>query len=178
RAELLDNLVNFASEVSIYRARMEQQVGAMRFNLGEIEQTVARLREQQRTLEIETEAQILYRFEREYEDAQAGREDFDPLELDRFSRMQELSRALSESTNDLVSIQGLLDNLIRESETLLLQQSRVNTELQDGLMRTRMVPFANLVPRMRRIVRQTCHELGKKRSEERRVGKEGEAGWS
>lgn len=161
RAELLDNLVNFAGEVSIYRARLEQQVGAMRFNLGELEQTVARLREQLRTLEIETEAQILYRFEREYEDAQAGREDFDPLELDRFSRMQELSRALSESTNDLVSIQGLLDNLIRESETLLLQQSRVNTELQDGLMRTRMVPFANLVPRMRRIVRQTCQELGK-----------------
>ncbi|HEX5513254.1 MAG TPA: response regulator, partial [Gammaproteobacteria bacterium] len=94
--------------------------------------------------------------------ADAGPEDFDPLELDRFSRMQELSRALSESTNDLVSIQNLLDNLTRESETLLLQQSRVNTELQDGLMRTRMVPFANLVPRMRRIVRQTCHELGKK----------------
>lgn len=164
RADLLDDMVNFAGEVSIYRARLEQQVGGMRFNLGELDQTVARLREQLRTLEIETEAQILYRFDREYETAgaDAGPEDFDPLELDRFSRMQELSRALSESTNDLVSIQNLLDNLTRESETLLLQQARVNTELQDGLMRTRMVPFANLVPRMRRIVRQTCHELGKK----------------
>ena len=162
RADLLDNLVNFAGEVSIYRARLDQQVGAMRFNLQELDQTVSRLRDQLRTMEIETEAQMLYRFEREREVEGIDRhQDFDPLEFDRFSRMQELSRALSESVNDLVSIQGLLDGLAREAETLLLQQSRVNTELQDGLMRTRMVPFANLVPRMRRIVRQTCHELNK-----------------
>lgn len=173
RADLLDNLVNFAGEVSIYRARLEQQVGAMRFNLGELDQTVARLREQLRTLEIETEAQILYRFDRDYDTAGAERADFDPLELDRFSRMQELSRALAESSNDLVSIQSLLDNLTRESETLLLQQSRINTELQDGLMRTRMVPFANLVPRMRRIIRQTCQELGK-RAQLKVLGAQGE----
>ncbi len=160
-ADLLDNLVNYAGEVSIYRARLDQQVGAVRFNLTELDQTVHRLRDQLRTMEIETEAQILYRYEREHEES-GGEEEFDPLELDRFSRMQELSRALSESVNDLGSIQSLLDNLSRESETLLLQQSRVNTELQDGLMRSRMVPFANLAPRLRRIVRQTAQELGKK----------------
>lgn len=161
RADLLDNLVNYAGEVSIYRARLDQQVGAISFNLAELDQTVSRLRAQLRTMEIETEAQILYRYEREHEDETLD-EDFDPLELDRFSRMQELSRALSESVNDLGSIQSMLDNLSRESETLLLQQSRVNTELQDGLMRTRMVPFANLASRLRRIVRQTAQDLGKK----------------
>lgn len=159
RADLLDTLVGQAGEINIYRARLEQQIGAMRFNLTELNQTVERLREQLRTLEIETETQILYRFEREHEGD--AREDFDPLELDRFSHIQELSRALSESVNDLVSIEGLLDHLAREAETLLLQQSRINTDLQDGLMRARMVPFANLVPRLRRIVRQTAQELGK-----------------
>lgn len=157
-SQLLDNLVNFAGEVSIYRNRLEQQAVDIGFNLAELGQTVTRLREQLRTLEIETEAQIFYRYERE---RGADEEDFDPLELDRFSRIQELSRALSESANDLTNIQAILDNLNRENETLLLQQSRVNTELQDGLMRTRMVPFANLVPRMRRVVRQACEELGK-----------------
>ncbi|MDN3516099.1 Hpt domain-containing protein [Aquisalimonas lutea] len=168
RADLLDNLVNYAGEVSIYRARLDQQVGAFRFNLTELDQTVQRLRDQLRTLEIETEAQILYRHERAAEDggvsaadAPDGDEQFDPLELDRYSRMQELSRGLGESVNDLASIESLLDNLARESETLLLQQSRVNTELQDGLMRTRMVPFASLVPRLRRVVRQTAAELGR-----------------
>lgn len=166
RADLLDNLVNFAGEVSIYRARLDQNVGTMRFNLDEFRSTVERLRDQLRTLEIETEAQILFRYEKEHEDGEVPEdedsEDFDPLELDRFSRMQELSRALAESVNDLSSLQDILDHLSRETETLLLQQSRVNTELTEGLMRTRMVPFSNLVPRMRRIVRQTSSELGKK----------------
>ncbi len=59
------------------------------------------------------------------------------------------------------SLRGILNNLTRESETLLLQQSRVNTDLQEGLMRTRMVPFSGQAARLRRIVRQTCGELGK-----------------
>ena len=164
KADLLDNLVNHAGEVSIYRSRLEQQVGAYGFNLVEMEQTVARVREQLRKLEIETEAQVIYRYEREGEliDAAVDGEDFDPLEMDRYSHMQQLSRSLMESVSDLSSIQNMLENITRESETLLLQQSRVNTELQEGLMRTRMVPFLGLSARMRRIVRQTAQEVGKK----------------
>ena len=175
KADLLDNMVNFAGEVSIYRSRLEQQVGAYSFNLVEMEQTVARVREQLRKLEIETEAQVLYRYEREGEllDEVADSEDFDPLEMDRYSHMQQLSRSLMESVSDLSSIQSLLENITRESETLLLQQARVNTELQEGLMRTRMVPFLGLAARMRRIVRQTALEVGKK-AELELSGAEGE----
>ena len=158
RADLLDDMVNYAGEISIYRSRLEQQIGTYRFNLIELGQTVERLREQLRKLEIETEAHVLFRYER---DARPSDEGFDPLEMDRYSHLQQLSRSLVESIGDLVSLQGLLDNTTRESETLLLQQSRVNTELQEGLMRTRMVPFSGLAPRMRRIVRQACKELGK-----------------
>lgn len=159
RADLLDNMVNYAGEISIYRSRLEQQIGSARFNLSELGQTVTRLREQLRKLEIETEAQVLFRYERE---GGEGDDHFDPLEMDRYSHLQQLSRSMLEGIGDLVSIQGLLDNITRESETLLLQQSRVNTELQEGLMRTRMVPFSGLSPRMRRIVRQACQELGKR----------------
>jgi chemosensory pili system protein ChpA (sensor histidine kinase/response regulator) len=161
KADLLDNLVNFAGEVSIYRSRLEAQIGGFRFNLQEFEQTVTRLREQLRKLEIETEAQIIARYQREGEKTRDG-EQFDPLELDQFSTMQQLSRALAESVSDLVSLQSLMDDIARQSETLLLQQSRVSSELQEGLMRTRMVPFESLVPRLRRIVRQTAGELGKR----------------
>jgi chemosensory pili system protein ChpA (sensor histidine kinase/response regulator) len=132
---------------------------------------VVRLRDQLRKLEIETEAQILYQFQQEG-DSRAN-PDFDPLELDRYSLLQQLSRALGESTSDLVSLQGLLLNQAREAETLLLQQSRVTTELQDGLMRTRMVPFARHAQRLRRIVRQTAEEAHKQ-VEIRFLGAEGE----
>jgi chemosensory pili system protein ChpA (sensor histidine kinase/response regulator) len=159
KANLLDSMVNFAGEVSIYRSRLEQQIGAYRFNLVEMDQTVSRVRDQLRKLEIETEAQVLFRYEKE---ADMADEDFDPLEMDRYSHMQQLSRSMVESISDLSSIQNLLENITRESETLLLQQSRVNTELQEGLMHTRMVPFVGLAARLRRIVRQTAQELGKK----------------
>jgi len=159
-AQLLDRLVNNAGEVSIYRARLEQQNSAVGFNVSELDQTLLRLRNQLRQLEIETEAQILYRWEREkdFEDAHS---DFDPLEMDRFSTMQQLSRSLMETVNDLANIKDSLLDLQRVTDTLLLQQSRVSTDLQDGLLRTRMVPFSQVVPRLHRLVRQTAKSLGK-----------------
>ena len=42
-----------------------------------------------------------------------------------------------------------------------MQQARINTELQEGLMRTRMISFATQGARLRHIVRQTARELGK-----------------
>jgi len=159
RADLLDSLVNHAGEVAIYRSRLEQQVAGYRFNLVELEQTVARLRSQLRMLEIETEAQIIARFQREHREA--GLTAFDPLELDRYSQLQQYSRALAESVSDLVSIQNMLDELTRQAETLLIQQSRVSTELQDGLLRTRMLPFDTMVPNLRRTLRQAAQEQGK-----------------
>jgi len=159
RAELLDSLVNHAGEVAIYRSRLEQQVSAYRFNLVELEQTVSRLRSQLRMLEIETEAQIIARYQREHREA--GIAAFDPLELDRFSQLQQYSRALAESVSDLVSIQNMLDELTRQAETLLIQQSRVSADLQEGLLRTRMLPFDTMVPNLRRTLRQAAQEEGK-----------------
>ena len=160
RADLLDSLVNHAGEVAIYRSRLEQQVAGYRFNLVELEQTVARLRSQLRMLEIETEAQIIARFQREHREAGLTTV-FDPLELDRYSQLQQYSRALAESVSDLVSIQSTLDELTRQAETLLIQQSRVSTDLQDGLLRTRMLPFDTMVPNLRRTLRQAAKEEGK-----------------
>ncbi|MCE2943946.1 MAG: response regulator, partial [Xanthomonadaceae bacterium] len=157
RADLLDKLVNYAGEVAIYRARLEQQLGAFRGNLNELEQTTSRIRDQLRRLEIETEAQIASRYQREEE----ASKEFDPLEFDRFSTQQQLTRSLAESTNDLGNLYDSLDELTRGYEALLLQQSRVSSDLQEGLMRTRMLPFESLVPRLRRVLRQACTDTGK-----------------
>ena len=87
---------------------------------------------------------------------------FDPLELDRYSTIQQLSRALAESASDMVSLKDLLQSVTSDAETLLVQQARVTAELQDGLMRTRMVPFQRHVPRLTRLVRQVATEVGKR----------------
>lgn len=156
-AELLDGLVNLAGETSISRGRLETHVSEFSFTLDEMDSTLERLKDQLRRLDMETEAQVLFRQERQG----PNYDDFDPLEMDRYSQLQQLSRSLVESASDLADLRGTLLDKTRDAETLLLQQSRVNTELQEGLMKTRMVPFARLVPRLRRIVRQVGAELGK-----------------
>src|SRR6185437_2250733 len=158
-AELLDQLLNISGEASIARARLEQQLGSFDFNLGELSRTVTRLKEQLRHLEIETEAQILHKHE---DEAGSHRSDFDPLELDRYSSIQQFSRALAETANDVASIQQLLENLAKDTQNLLQQQARTITELQNGLMRTRMVPFQRHVQRLARIVRQAAADTGKR----------------
>ena len=151
-------MLNVAGEVSIYRARLEQQVSSIDFNLAELGRVVQRLKDQLRKLEIETEAQILHR----HVDSGTRRDDFDPLELDRYSSIQQYSRALAETSSDVGSVQGLLATQMREVQNLLTQQGRIVSELQGGLMRTRMVPFQRQVQRLTRIARQAAAETGKK----------------
>jgi len=170
-SEQVEELLNFAGEVSIFRSRIEQEIGSFRGNIGEVGQTVARLREQLRKLEQETEAQILSRYEREHGSADST---FDPLELDRYSTIQQLSRALAESVSDLNSLTELMDDAGRQSETLLMQQARVNTELQEGLMQARMVSFNTLAPRLRRVVRNAARDIGRKANLEILLEGEGE----
>ncbi len=154
-AELLEDLLNAAGEISIYHSRLSQQINSIEFHVDEMEQTVIRLREQLRKLELETEAQIMH----SHQDTLVA-QDFDPLELDRYSNIQQLSRALAESASDMDSLKDLLRTQTSDAETLLVQQSRVTAELQDGLMRTRMVPFQRHVPRLTRLVRQAASEAG------------------
>ena len=156
-AELLEDLLNAAGEISIYHSRLSQQVNQFEFHVDELEQTIARLREQLRKLENDTEAQIMH----SHQDTMVAR-DFDPLELDRYSTIQQLSRALAESASDLGSLKDLLQTVTSDAEGLLVQQSRVTAELQDGLMRTRMVPFERHVGRLTRLVRQVAEESGKR----------------
>lgn len=157
-SELLEELVNLAGETSISRGRVEEQVNDFGYTLEEMQITVDRLMEQVRRLDQETEAQILFRQEQVESE---GLENFDPLEMDRYSQLQHLSRALLESSSDLKDVRTSLVEKSRDIETLLGQQSRINTELQEGLMRSRMVPFNRVLPRLRRIVRQISDELEK-----------------
>ena len=157
RADLMEELVNLAGETSISRGRMEEQISEITLSLGDMDTTVQRLQEQIRRLDIETEAQVLFR--QEQMAVESG--EFDPLEMDRYTQLQQLTRSLIESASDLLDFKSTLLNKIRDTETILLQQSRINTDLQEGLMRSRMVPFSSKVPKLRHIIRQVSSELNK-----------------
>lgn len=159
--ENLDAMLNQAGEISIYRSRLEEHNNAIQLQLNEMNQAIARVRDQLRLMDIETDAQIAARGM-----GHSGRQDryegdFDPLEMDRYTRMQELSRTLAESVGDLSALHGAMDGLASEAETLLLQQGRINTQVQQGLMGTLMVPFSRQVARLQRVVKQTAQENDK-----------------
>ena len=171
-SELMEDLVNLAGETSIFRGRIEQEITDFNYVIDEVGMTIDRARELLRRLDIETEAQILHRHQQEQSEGREY-EDFDPLEMDRYSTLNQLSRSLGETVSDMTDLKDSLTNRVRDAETLLVQQGRINSELQESLMRTRMVPFSRMVPRLRRIVRQISNELGKK-AELEIIGAEGE----
>jgi len=158
RADVLDRLINEAGEVSIMRSRMDREMQNFKQSSIDLTDSIVRLRAYLRELEIEAETQLQSRMSL----LQEANEAFDPLEFDRFTRLQELTRMMAESVNDVSTIQhGLLLNL-DQTDAALQQQNRMNRELQQGLMRVRMLPFATISERLQRIVRQTARELNKR----------------
>lgn len=158
RADVLDRLINEAGEVSIMRSRMDREMQNFKQSSTDLTDSISRMRTYLRELEIEAETQMQSRMSL----LQEANETFDPLEFDRFTRLQELTRMMAESVNDVSTIQhGLLLNL-DQTDAALQQQNRMNRELQQGLMGVRMLPFATISERLQRIVRQTARELNKR----------------
>ncbi|AKJ27769.1 Hpt domain-containing protein [Caldimonas brevitalea] len=157
RAQLLDRMVNQAGEVSITRARLESEVAQIKGSLGDLTDNLERLRQQLRDIELQAETQMASRMEA----AKAEGNSFDPLEFDRFTRFQELTRMMAESVNDVATVQRTLQRTLETAEDELAAQARLTRELQDDLLRTRMVEFEGLSERLYRVVRMAAKETGK-----------------
>lgn len=157
RAPLLDRLVNQAGEVSITRSRIASDVDHIKESLSDLTENLERLRSQLRDIELQAETQISSRMEA----AKVAAVAFDPLEFDRFTRFQELTRMMAESVNDVATVQRTLQQTLQGTEDDLAAQARLTRELQDDLLRTRMVEFEGLSDRLYRVVRQAAKETGK-----------------
>ncbi|MFW9616701.1 Hpt domain-containing protein [Aquabacterium sp.] len=157
RPQLLDRLVNHAGEVSITRTRLESQVGQIRGSLNDLTDNLERLRQQLRDIELQAETQMSTRMEA----ARAASQDFDPLEFDRYTRFQELTRMMAESVNDVATVQRTLQRNLETAEDQLAAQARLTRDLQDDLLRTRMVEFEGVSDRLYRVVRLAAKETGK-----------------
>jgi chemosensory pili system protein ChpA (sensor histidine kinase/response regulator) len=158
RADLIDRLVNEAGEVSISRSRIEGDLRAIKAGLFEFTENVNRMRAQLRDIEIQAESQMQSRLSA----AQETETPFDPLEFDRFTRFQELTRMMAESVNDVATVHQNLLKAVGESEAATSAQARLTRALQANLMRIRMVPFASVSERLFRIVRQAAKETEKR----------------
>ena len=158
RSELIDHLVNDTGEISVARSRIEVELRAFQTGLLELTNSINRLHKQVRDVEIHAESQIQARVALSGETA----EHFDPLEFDRFTQFQDLTRSMTESVHDVQTVQQALLKNLDETSSALAVQTHITREMQQQLMTIRMVPFSTISERLYRIVRQTARELGKK----------------
>ena len=157
RSQLLDRLVNQAGEVMITRSRLDARLGQLRGSLGELTGNLDRLRHQLRDIEVQAESQMQSRLAQAKDSAQG----FDPLEFDRFTRVQELTRMMAESVNDVATVQRNLQRALEGTEDDLIAQARQARELQRDLLRTRMVEFESISERLYGVMRQASKDSGK-----------------
>ena len=157
RSQLLDRLVNQAGEVMITRSRLEARLEQMRSSMSELSGNLERLRHHLRDIEVQAESQMQSRMALAKETSQQ----FDPLEFDRFTRVQELTRMMAESVNDVATVQRNLQRTVEGTEDDLIAQGRQARGLQRDLLRTRMVEFEAISERLYGVVRQAAKETGK-----------------
>ncbi|OGT12857.1 MAG: hypothetical protein A3F73_12740 [Gallionellales bacterium RIFCSPLOWO2_12_FULL_59_22] len=158
RADLVERLAGEAAEIGMARSRMETEMRAFKEGLLELTGSVTRLRGQLREVEMQAESRMQAHAPLGGDSA----EQFDPLEFDRFTRLQELTRFMNESVHDVQTVQQTLLKNFDATAAALAVQARLNRDLQQNLMKVRMVPFASIGDRLYRVVRQTAKELDKR----------------
>ena len=155
---LLDRLITDVGEVNVLQGQLIKKNNQRENQIKELTLTIERLRKQLRKLEIETEAQVLFKVDK---DKAAEETEFDPLEMDRYSQIQELSRSLLESISDLEEIRDSLLQSDDEISVLMQKEGNLTDTLLEDLLRTRMVDFSRYIPRFDRLVRQLATNLNK-----------------
>ena len=158
RADLVDRLSSQAGEISITRARVSAELRTARASLRDLSDNITRLRAQLRELEIQAETQMQSRTPSEA----AEGEDFDPLEFDRFTRLQELTRLMAESVNDVATVQRNLARDLDEGEKALSMQRQITREVRQDLMAIRMIPLSSLSDRLHRVARLSAKDNAKR----------------
>lgn len=157
-SELIDRLVNDSGEASMLRSKIEAQLNNFKQSLQDLTESTHRLHDQLREVEIQAETQMQSHLAQRHESEPA----FDPLEFDRFSRFQELTRLMAESVDDIITVQKSLRATQTVAEEAVTQQSVINRQLQQSLLQIRTIPFGNYAERYYRIARQVADHVNKK----------------
>jgi len=162
----IDQLVNETGEIIITRTRAEGELRELKGDMLELTNSVIRLRQNVRVIEIEAESQI----QAQLEQMQEVYGDFDPLEFDRYTKLQEMTRSLAEGVNDVATVQQAMLGHLDTVNQALFSQSKIARDVQQSLFNIRTVPFASVTERLYRIQRSLTKELQKRANLEIRGG--------
>ncbi len=175
----LDTMMNQIGEMVINRTVLEQRNQILTRTVDELLLSIKRLQRVTRELETSYEVELLknsavpvgaaglatvepaiengngsrHSYETELSSRDARLQEFDTLEMDRYTEFHTMSREMTETVDDLAAAWRELDNLKGDLENAVLQQARLTDDLQDRVVKVRLVPVSNLTPRLYRTVR-------------------------
>ena len=174
RLQKLDELVNLFGEMLVNRSILEERITRLMQLVADAGISSNRLRDVGQKLESRFEAATLPSGRsvqvmpgqgnqgmgssfggngRKGHTQPAHLEEFDELELDRYTEFHQLARGLSEGISDMTTLSTEMEAVIRECEGVFARENRLNTTFQDRLMKARLVPLSTMTPRLYRAAR-------------------------
>lgn len=158
KSDMLEKFSKLAGQINITRSHMEQQLSVAHESLADMAKEVKLIQEQMRYLQVKADTNL-----RMYQTVlnEKSYEEFDILEFDRYSFLQQSTRLLVDKLNFLEELNNSVMNSMRSFEGHLVEQGRSARSLEEGITHARLISIDSIIPRLKRVVRQVSHELGK-----------------
>jgi chemosensory pili system protein ChpA (sensor histidine kinase/response regulator) len=152
----LDKMVKSVGEINISRSRVSMNVDITKMSLTGLASSLELMYGYLRQVEMEAERQM------SAGDLEKGRDTaFDALQMDRFTRLQELTRRVAEAQSDVMAQQGSAVGAVRDMEEALANQNVLVNEISSDLDQIRQVRVSSVVPVLKRVVRAACRDTEK-----------------
>ncbi len=162
--ERVDELVKMVSELFVHRSTFEKTLGKFGHEMGELSLSIERLQRLGNAFEQE---QVLVQSgtSKTLRSGGAGgsivESEFDPLEFDRYTKLHTHSLALRETAADVGAAETQLRVLQDDFGSFLSLEKQLSSQIQDKLMRFRMVPLSSIAARLQRTARMAASHCGK-----------------
>jgi chemosensory pili system protein ChpA (sensor histidine kinase/response regulator) len=157
-SDIVDSAINDAGEIRLSRSSLEDTTSNTKKSIFELKNSSGKLLKMVKEVEVQAETQI------QAHTTQMDENDsnFDPLEFDRFTRLQELTRLMVEAVADIDETITSLAGTAKVQDNAINTQSIVTNNLLSQLLKVRLVPVETVSERFYKIARNTSKELGKR----------------
>lgn len=151
-AELIDELLRLVGESILIAGQIEEQVRGVMTQTRQVRTQHQNMRqlvaELEQLVDVQGVGMPTY--------ALSSDSDFDPLEMDQYNELHTLTRRLTEAAADAQALDENLGGNFAMLDKLLIEQAQTHRDNQETVLRSRMLPIRTIVPRLQRVVRQTC----------------------
>lgn len=158
KADVMEALLTELASAGHAHTALKTQNTQLKTLLRDLEEGVFRMQRLLKEVEVSAESQISAR----RQEMLSGGEEFDPLEVDRFTRLQESTKIMAEGVDDLNSLFASISFNAKTTEDVLIQQHRGMKTTQEIVEGARLVQASEIEGRLKRVVAVAAKDTKKK----------------